>query len=62
MMKQVSILIDMSLRKIYTLTITVIGAVIISFSIDVNGIDHLGHYPDYLYPARQANLKGPSEI
>ncbi len=32
--KQVSILIDMSLRKIYTLTITVIGAVIISFSID----------------------------
>ncbi|NLJ71006.1 MAG: ABC transporter ATP-binding protein [Clostridiaceae bacterium] len=33
--KQVSILIDMSLRKIYTLTITVIGAVIISFSIDV---------------------------
>ena len=33
--KQVSMLIDMSLRKIYTLTITVIGAVIISFSIDV---------------------------
>lgn len=33
--KQVSILIDMSLRKIYTLTITVIGAVIISFSLDV---------------------------
>lgn len=33
--KQVSILIDMSLRKIYTLSITVIGAVIISFSIDV---------------------------
>ncbi|MGI6521397.1 MAG: ABC transporter ATP-binding protein [Fermentimonas sp.] len=32
--KQVSMLIDMSLRKIYTLTITVIGAVIISFSID----------------------------
>ncbi|MGI6323812.1 MAG: ABC transporter ATP-binding protein [Bacteroidales bacterium] len=32
--KQVSILIDMSLRKIYTLTITLIGAVIISFSID----------------------------
>ncbi|NLM18740.1 MAG: ABC transporter ATP-binding protein [Clostridiaceae bacterium] len=33
--KQVSILIDMSLRKIFTLTITVIGAVIISFSIDI---------------------------
>jgi len=28
-------LVDLSLRKIYTLTITVIGAVIISFSIDV---------------------------
>ncbi|HHU52594.1 MAG TPA: ABC transporter ATP-binding protein [Clostridiaceae bacterium] len=33
--KQVSILIDMSLRKIYTLSITVIGAIIISFLIDV---------------------------
>lgn len=33
--KQVSMLVDLSLRKIYTLTITVIGAVIISFSIDV---------------------------
>lgn len=33
--KQVSMLIDMSLRKIFTLTITVIGAVIIAFSIDV---------------------------
>lgn len=33
--KQVSILIDLFLRKIFTLTITVIGAVIIAFSIDV---------------------------
>lgn len=32
--KQVSNFIDLSLRKIYTLTITVIGSVIISFSLD----------------------------
>ena len=32
--KQVSNLIDLSLRKIYTLTITIIGALIVSFSLD----------------------------
>lgn len=32
--KQVSNLIDLSLRKIYTLTITIIGALVVSFSLD----------------------------
>ncbi|HHW94513.1 MAG TPA: ABC transporter ATP-binding protein [Mogibacterium sp.] len=32
--KQVSVLIDLSLRKIFTLSITVIGALVVSFSLD----------------------------